>query len=831
MPTNLGSTPGEGALPTTGSPPSTGDRHPRPLSSVVSRLSWWWLLLLFALPAIYPALLWNSGAVAYDAALQHILRGLVFSGAIGEGVLYPRWVQFLQYGLGSPLFTFQGPLPYYALDLLYRLGIPHPIGWRILIAAGMLAAAIGAYLLVYAITHRRWPALLAAVAYLYAPYVLRNALERGSNEAYSMFLYPWVLWALVWLAQHPSTRRFIIATLIWAACIGMHVLGPLMLAPLAVAVAVLAAWRYRTAAPPLALLVGGLLTAFIWAPMLPEQSYVHVERDFSSADALPWNNPLPLDQLLALPAVYDTARENNGTGDRAGILQTALLVAAVPAAAYAWRRGRRGLAISIGFAVLTGLVLFGLFTGWSDAVWRQFAPLLGRLQYRTRLMGLQALAAAVAGGLALAMVPPSRQRAVATALAILLVGAALPSLYINLRHEYLPLADAVTWEQVRDTEIRMGGRSLTAYGEFTPRWSDMVFDDSLLADITPRFDPELRPLAHPPAGVQTSNVRISSSRWDLDIAAAQPVTATLYLLYYPRWQATVDGRAVALAPENVTGYAQLALPAGAHHVSLRYAATPAEAAGLAVSGLALLGLILLPLVGWRLLVWRHASTSTGSSSPPAAGGDPVSRPPVLHLDTPPCWMLLGLTALLVIKVAYVDNATGWLRCTSTLERVCGAQNTTDAVFERGIRLRGYSVTPTTLHPGQALRVSLFWQAEPPLKDGAAALPRLHSFVHLRNSQKDWPLSPQTGGDIWAQQDTVAPGGFVTQEWVPGKLYRDDFRVDLPADMPPGTYFLEVGWFDPATGEQLDVDPQSLQPPLRILWRSVLLPDVEVRGGR
>ena len=387
----------------------TREQHPQLLASVAPHLRWWWLLLVFALPAIYPALFWNSGAVAYDAALQHIPRGLVFSGAISDGVLYPRWVQFLQYGLGSPLFTFQGPLPYYALDLLYRLGIPHPLGWRVLVAAGLLAAAVGAYLLVFTVTRQRWPAVLGAVAYLYAPYVLRNTFERGSNEAFSMFLYPWVLWALIWLAQGPSARRFIIATLIWAACIGMHVLGPLMLAPVAVTVALLAAWRYRTAAPPMVLLAGGLLTAFIWAPMLPEQSYVHIERDFSSPDALPWNNPLPLDRLLALPAVYDTAREINDTGDRVGLLQTALLVAAVPAAVYAWRRGRRELAVSIVLAFVVGLILFWLFTGSSDAVWRLFAPVLSRVQYRMRLMGLQALAAAVAGGLALAIVSPSRQ--------------------------------------------------------------------------------------------------------------------------------------------------------------------------------------------------------------------------------------------------------------------------------------------------------------------------------------------------------------------------------------------------------------------------------------
>ena len=39
--------------------------------------------------------------------------------------------------------------------------------------------------------------------------------------------------------------------------------------------------------------------------------------------------------------------------------------------------------------------------------------------------------------------------------------------------------------------------------------------------------------------------------------------------------------------------------------------------------------------------------------------------------------------------------------------------------------------------------------------------------------------------------------------------------------------LEVGWFNPATGEQLKHLPESVQTPLRILWRSILLPSVTV----
>ena len=321
----------------------------------MGRWSWAALIVLLVLPAVVPALTRDIGARAYDAATEHVFRGVVFSNAISEGVLYPRWVQHLHIGLGSPLFTFQPPLPYYGMDLLSRLGLSHPLGWRVLVAAALVAAFVGMYLLVRDLTGRRWPALVAATAYLYAPYVLRNSLERGSNEAFSMALYPLVLWSLLWVARQPTAGRIITATLIWAACIASHVLGPLMLFPVALAFAGLLMWRYRTLAPVGVLLAGGLLTAFIWAPMIPEQAWVHVERDFTQAESIPADNPIRLDALLALPPVYDIARDNNRSGDRVGLAQTSALAIGLIVGIYAWRRDRRLAAALIAFSLL-GLI-------------------------------------------------------------------------------------------------------------------------------------------------------------------------------------------------------------------------------------------------------------------------------------------------------------------------------------------------------------------------------------------------------------------------------------------------------------------------------------------
>jgi hypothetical protein len=778
-----------------------------------------WILLLLVVTgfAVYPALTKNIAAVAYDAATVHIYQGVVYSDAVSDGSIYPRWVQFLHLGLGSPLFTFRAPLAYAGMDWLFRLGLPHPIGWRVMIAVGLLAACAGTYLLVKELTGRRWAALVSAAAFLYAPYVLRNAFERGSPEAFGTFLYPWVLWGLVRLAKHPTGGRFLLASALWAICIASHVLAPLMLAPLALMLAVFLVWRYHTATPVLALLAGGLMTAFIWMPMATEQRWVHVERDFQVGFASPASNPLPLDRLLTLPAVYDVARDNNATGDRVGWWQVLCLVVGVLATIYAWRKGRRNLALAAGATTIVGILLLWMLTSASDPLWRLLDPILRRLQYRSRLMGIQALVIAILTGLCFAVLPRRWERRLGLALIALLILSALPSLYAELQHRYAPLEGEVTLRQVRQAEIATGGIAFTSFGEFMPRWRTLPLDQALSKQLGQGFDPQNSPLADPATGVSVKSARVLSDAWELSIESAQPATLTLNLLFYPRWRAFLDGSAAPLQPQPSSGYAQIAVPAGAHQIALRYGTTPAELVGWTISLLTLLTLLGLAIYGRSKGIRRSQPTLTSRSGTAGAGE-------LLPEDAglaPPCWLLAGLIAAFIFKVAYIDASTTWLRCVSTPDRVCGAQATTDVPFIGGPRLRGYSVSQATFKPGETMRVNLFWQGE----DDAPK--RLVSFVHIRNSQKGGPVNPRTDNEIWAQDEHETLSGFSTTEYLPGRLYVDEFRLPLPPDMPPGEYFLEIGWYDPVTGEQLEPRAEAVTAPLGVLWRSILLPSVEV----
>jgi hypothetical protein len=499
-----------------------------------------------------------------------------------------------------------------------------------------------------------------------------------------------------------------------------------------------------------------------------------------------------------------------------GLLHAALLVLGLPGALLAWRQGRRDLAVSLALAAGAGLLITWMLTSASDPLWRALEPLLYRVQYRTRLMGLQALFMAVTAGLLVCLLPAARQRLAALVLGIVLVATAAPSLYVELQLRYVEFSNRVSLAEVRAAEIATGGRALTAFGEFEPRWSTLSYDDALLAELGPDFDPQQRPLADPPAAVQVRSADVRSDAWDLALTATAPQTVTLHLLYYPRWQATLDGEPAPLAVDKARGLAQVRIPAGEHRLALRYGSTPAEQGGLLVSGLTALGL--LTLAAWTL--WRRSGGARSETGPSDEGirseSVPSSEAP------PPLWLLAGLSALLLVKLAYVDPQTTWLRCTSTAERVCGAQATTYAPLTGGPVLRGYTVSDYDLSVGDELRVTVFWQG------AAETLPRLHSFVHVRNLRPDDPPNPRSGDGIWAQQENYAPGGQVTDRYQAGKLYADTFRVRLPEDMPPGEYFLEIGLFNPETMEQLDPVAEQVEPPLGILWRSLLLPNVRVQ---
>lgn len=101
----------------------------------------------------------------------------------------------------------------------------------------------------------------------------------------------------------------------------------------------------------------------------------------------------------------------------------------------------------------------------------------------------------------------------------------------------------------------------------------------------------------------------------------------------------------------------------------------------------------------------------------------------------------------------------------------------------------------TLPPGSTLGVTFAWEAD--------ARPRRNYsvFLHLRDA----------AGNTLAQADGWPACGLApTSEWKPGVPVYDGHALRLPPDLPPGTYEVRAGLYDPETGARLGVVPGSPQ---------------------
>lgn len=109
------------------------------------------------------------------------------------------------------------------------------------------------------------------------------------------------------------------------------------------------------------------------------------------------------------------------------------------------------------------------------------------------------------------------------------------------------------------------------------------------------------------------------------------------------------------------------------------------------------------------------------------------------------------------------------------------QETADFSFANTIKLVGWTQTQ-----GQnQIQFTLYWQSQQIVAQDYTA------FVHLLNSD----------GTVAAQLDRP-PAGYPTRDWQPGEIVVDTYTIPLPADLPPGQYTIETGFYYLPTLERL-----------------------------
>src|SRR3989304_2202677 len=169
-------------------------RNQTPMSSVIRKYFVTILIFILFLPAILP--LFKEGFFDANDAVWHISRFWQFHLSFSSGQIPVRWAPTLFYGLGYPAFIFNFHLPYYLMEIIYRLGFGLVDTYKIILGLSVIASGFFAFLFLRSI-FSTLPAIVGSLFFVYSPYRFATLYVRGAiGEALAIAFIPLIFWSL-----------------------------------------------------------------------------------------------------------------------------------------------------------------------------------------------------------------------------------------------------------------------------------------------------------------------------------------------------------------------------------------------------------------------------------------------------------------------------------------------------------------------------------------------------------------------------------------------------------------------------------------------------------
>jgi hypothetical protein len=534
------------------------------------------LTLLAGLPLLQPKIM--SG---HDA-LAHLPRSVEFYQGLKAGQVFPRWAPDLSGGYGQPHFNFYPPLFSYVSSIPHALGLTFVVSQNVTCLALLYLAAVGMYFLAGGVYNPRG-GLVAAVAYLFAPYLLMTLYVRHALADFAAFAFlPLVILGLYRYVQSGGWTTLLL---------GSASLALLLLSSNSVSLITF---------PALLLLLGGLayrarswrhlarglwclsislgLAAFFWLPALVERSFVHISR--ATEGYLSYElHFLYLHQLvwsrwgygLSLPGPRDEM------SFAIGPLHLVLVCVALVSAWRGRRASRRAQPWPWFFLLVIAFAAF--FASQESVLLWDWLPLLHYLQFPWRFLSLIALATAFLSGFPLLLISQRNPRGARVATGVLLAGFLLTGLPHARPQSYLDVSDA----DYSPAEIAAKDISATTSREYEPVWV-----------VERPQTPAETPLTLLEGEGRILGARLTPTFYEFHAQISEEALLQLNCFYFPGWEIYVDGAEVPVEVDNPQGLMQFTVEPGDRLVQASLRGTPIRAWSKRISLVALSLLILTP---------------------------------------------------------------------------------------------------------------------------------------------------------------------------------------------------------------------------------------------
>jgi hypothetical protein len=516
----------------------------------------------------------------------HIASWMDAAGQWREGIAYPRWAEWANWGFGEPRFIFYPPGSWMAGAALGTVlpwrAVPGVFIWLVLVAGGMAMWKLA----------REWLparfAVVAAVFFAVNPYHLVIVYYRSDfAELMAGAFLPLVIWGAVHVARGEWRRVPVLAAAfagMWLSNAPAAVIATYSLA-LLMCVQCVAGRSWRPVLSGGAAMIGGFgLAAFYILPAAREQRWVQITQVLA-------DNLDPARNFLFTHANDPDFMAFNW---KVSYVAVAMIAATLIAALLAWRK--REFAGSIWILAPLGLASVVLMLPFTNFVWHVL-PELRFVQFPWRWLEVLGLVYAI---FVAAAIGSARRAWISWAAGVAIAIALIAGAHAMIRTAWWDNGDVPSM-----AASIASGSGYRGTDEYDPLGCDRYElpgdpdDDERVEGVsaTPAqqvemLDPE-KGDAVPASGVRIQIEKWSAERREFSAREAAPVTLAVRLLNFPAWDVRVDGRAIQPGYLHDNGQMLIPVSGGEHRVSIRFRRTRDRTVGNAISivfGVTLLGL-------------------------------------------------------------------------------------------------------------------------------------------------------------------------------------------------------------------------------------------------
>jgi hypothetical protein len=560
------------------------------------------ILTLITVPFLSPFL--KPGYFDTDDGLWAVVRQSSMHRELRAGQFPVRWSGDLNYGYGYPLFQFSYPGPYYIGEIFRVLGYNFIDSVKAVFVISTVISVIGMYFFIRELWQDDIAGWVAAFFYLGSQYRIINLYIRGSiGETVAFAIFPFLCLFGLKLLQTGKRRYLFVGSILLALLIISHNVMALIFIPFFIYFLIVEIFlRYVKLTRLISeyidkinqkvnikndiykniffrhlhliivmVLVGIGLSCFFWLPAITEMQYVKLgETPLTTIEKeLKYQNLFDIEVFTKVEEMTTLGRQSI----RFSRIYKYVLIALTVLMIIFLRKTKLGVALhrTILYLVPYIICLF-LLTPLSLILWK-IVPGLKQIDFPWRLYGLMMFIFPVIIS-ALSQIKSFKYLGLLFAVGSLVI--------------ILPISSPLKTNNYPETFYSTNQGTTTSAAEYVSRWMKTPVLSSSQSPLIP-INPQYQNIT-----ITESHNASTNKKYKYSTEVETPVLTST--MYFPGWQASLDGKEHQLQFKETNGIISTVLPAGTHILELKFNKTPIREASEIISISTLVMLISLLLI-------------------------------------------------------------------------------------------------------------------------------------------------------------------------------------------------------------------------------------------